>query len=235
MRTTQESRSRTINLGDDDVATVRRMLTYLYNSDYDDDGAAGSPRCYMLNVNSENATTVHSDELTALPEPEARRHHKLMNNVVVYAIAEKYNIVKLKELARAKFGKCLAPNPLELRLPPIVSAVYGTTPSTDQGLRGAIVSTCVFRAEDILGDADARCMVEQHGQLGLGMLLELAPLKKNTVRLRGEIRNLKSGMQEVFDYLSELDELSNAYDKCQLSAAFDILRTLMNSPEPLEE
>lgn len=206
------------------------MLTYLYTLDYDDDGDAGSPDCYLLNVNSESVAT-------ALPEQEAKQHQKLMNNVVVYAIAEKYNIVELEELAKAKFEECLDQLVLsELYLPPIVDAIYGTTPSTDQGLRGVIVSTCVFWAEEILSDANAHCLINDHGELGLGMLLELVPFREEkTARLREEVSYLKLGMQEVFDDLSELGEPSDAFDKMQLSTALNRLSILINSPKPLEE
>jgi len=176
------------------------MLTYLYTLKYDDDGEAGLPTHYMLNECSDIVTTVPDREFVPLPEDEATRHLKLMNNVVVYAMAEKYNIPELKELAKVKFNKALNPSPLTLNLPPIVHAIFATTPSTDYGLRGTIISLGAIHAKEILNDESSHCIIKDHGELGLGMLQQLLPqFEAEKEVLRREVTILKLHIQSIFE------------------------------------
>ena len=83
------------------------MLTHLYTLAYDDEGDAASTQHHMANgtkmVTSQALTTV----TTPLLAEELLKHAKMMNNVVVGAIAQKYDIGKLKKLATAKFRELL--------------------------------------------------------------------------------------------------------------------------------
>lgn len=69
-------------LDHDDPATVKRMLVYLYTSNYNDEkGGPASTHSYM----ADDTTT--DDEITLLakqfPEVVTKEHIKLTNNVLV--------------------------------------------------------------------------------------------------------------------------------------------------------
>ncbi|MCJ1263408.1 hypothetical protein MMC22_003278 [Lobaria immixta] len=63
---------------------------------------------------------------------------QMTNNVRVYAIADKYDIPGLKELAKSKFWILVASAELILNHPSIIYEIYNTTPSTDRGLRDIV-------------------------------------------------------------------------------------------------
>ncbi len=56
-------------------------------------------------------------------------------NVLVYSIADKYDIQELKELAKEKFECLVKEQWVQDAFPEALRAVYGTTPGTDRGLR----------------------------------------------------------------------------------------------------
>ena len=66
--------------------------------------------------------------------------NSLLINVKVYALADKYNVQPLKELAKVKFQKALDTQYEHESFPGAIVAVYSTTPSSDRGLRDAVVS-----------------------------------------------------------------------------------------------
>lgn len=76
--------------------------------------------------------------------------HTLEVNGHLYALADKYGIKSLKQLARAKFEKCVArhtPHHIDL-LPKVLEAVYTTTPASDRGLRDLLTPLLVrYKAE----------------------------------------------------------------------------------------
>ena len=80
------------------------MLTHLYTLDYDDMDAsqavavAASQNLDGHVVDLSSKSKVLNDAMTS--------YCKRMNNVRVYALAEKHNIPALKELAKTKFKKC---------------------------------------------------------------------------------------------------------------------------------
>ena len=125
----QEAEISTIVLEDDDPPTVRRMLTYLYTLAYDDEGDVASAQHYQVKGTEANTSQVQNT-MTAPPRPpsvkELSRHVKMIYNVVVCAMAQKYGIEELKHLAMGKFRELLwlgAPNP---GLSDIINAVFDT-------------------------------------------------------------------------------------------------------------
>ncbi|KAF1988781.1 hypothetical protein K402DRAFT_19785 [Aulographum hederae CBS 113979] len=76
-------------------------------------------------------------------EPDLSQPH-LIVHAKVYAIAEKYGIVGLKTLARAKFSSQLSVHYNGHELPDALAEVYDGTVDSDRGLRDLVVQ--VFRA-----------------------------------------------------------------------------------------
>ena len=84
-----------ITLDDDDQSTVRRMLTYLYTLDYDE-GDHFPAVAMAVSVEDPTSKPDVVDDTTVC-------HCKRMSNIRVYAIADKYDLPALKELAKPKF------------------------------------------------------------------------------------------------------------------------------------
>ena len=98
----------------------------------------------------------------------------MMNNVVVYAIGQKYDINELKELAKGKFYDLLwlgAPN---YAFPNIIDAVFETSTITDPGLRLDAIQYCTEFSTEILADDHLCGVIKDHGELGLGVLREVS-------------------------------------------------------------
>ena len=167
----------TITLNDDDPSTVRRILTYLYTLDYDDADASQA----VAVAASQNAD---SNVLDSSSKPEAiddatTSHRKRMNNVLIYALADKYNIPALKELAKTKFQNCKAGYSYSLYRD-VISAVYESTPDTDSGLRDIVILECAKEVEDILDEERVAPMIRDNGSLSLGLLREVVKQKEVT-------------------------------------------------------
>ena len=212
------------------------MLTYLYTIDYDDEGAPASAQHYMVKGTNVANSQAQATMTTPLSDKELLRHTKMMNNVAVCAIAQKYDIDELKELATAKFRHLLwleAPNH---GLPDIIGAVYETTSTTDPGLREVAIEYCVRYSTNIVVDDR---IIKDYGELGLAVLrevdqhannnrlqkellhAELVQQKKKTellhtrlVTLKGELAQMLQGKFYGSSAISvQLEKLNAAYDK----------------------
>ena len=150
------------------------MLCYLYTLNYDDDGAPASAHHYMIDgtklTASQKVTTTTTPRLS---EMLLRHSKKMMNNVVVYAIAQKYDIEGLKELATAKFRDLLFLEEPNDTFPNIIGAVYETSSITDPGLRLVATRYCAHYSTQILADDHLCGVIKDHGELGLEVLREV--------------------------------------------------------------
>ena len=190
----QEAITATITLDDDDQSTVRRMLTYLYTLDYDDKDASEA----VAMEESQN-TDGHLTDSSSKPEvvdDAAVVHCKRMNNVLVYAIAEKYNIPALKELATTKFVGCEGPVDFA-KYQELVNAIFESTPDTDTVLRNVVISDCVNPRfiEKVLEEEGLAPAIRDHGNLGLGMLREV--IKNHNAELEIEKQDAKAREKDL--------------------------------------
>lgn len=139
-----------ITLAEDDPATVSRMLTHFYGSEYDDTEPSLS-KTHPQDI----AHAQEHDDTPKLTTSEL----KMLNNVLVYAIAEKYDLTLLMILATYKFEDihdqvvstdearaCLA------RFLPILVAIYETTPPCAVGLRQSAARFCSKHMSEIVAD-----------------------------------------------------------------------------------
>ena len=215
----QEAQTCTIVLKEDDPPTVRRMLTYLYTLTYDDEGDAASAEHYM--VNGAKISKAAPTLSPPLSEEELSRHAKMMNNVVVYAVAQKYDISELKELATFKFRQLLwlkAPSPSLLH---VVDAVFETTSIADSGLRSVVAKYCIKYRTEIVADNHLSTMIRDHGDLGLDILRQdkveltkttLATLKGKLAQMTSEAFNIPSAKGYVSSMARLRQDLKAAYD-----------------------
>lgn len=98
------------------------MLTYFYAFDYED-----------------------------TPKASAKLSNATELNAAVYAVADKYDVVDLKTLAKKKFGAAIGSFVTNKRDPlPAMRVAYGGTPPGDRGLRDICVGFWLFNACDLL-------------------------------------------------------------------------------------
>ncbi|KAI9753456.1 MAG: hypothetical protein M4579_005140 [Chaenotheca gracillima] len=156
-----------ITLPGDELNTLRRALSYIYTLNYDDaekdepqftDRELQDRRQHNWDTDHFKWGFVRPDDLSVLQScfkrdppiiwtapTEAwgiRTGNKCMNNALVYAFADKYDIIGLKELAKTKFLRSLETNFSKLRHLEVVQAVFETTPDSDDGLRDMMAIHC---------------------------------------------------------------------------------------------
>ena len=153
---------------DDDPQTVKRMLFYLYTLDYPDNGIpdiqaehVATGRSTPPHLQQKSPTTM--EEMTIMsanPEisKDATTTHdpRMMNNVLVYAIAEKYDIPDLKTLAKGKFQSLARSKWPHGDFYALAEAIFSTTPDSDMGLRQIVLDLCEEHFQDVLQNKDSR-------------------------------------------------------------------------------
>lgn len=182
------------------------MLTYLYTLDYDDEGDAASVQHYMANGTKVVTCQAPTTMTTPLSAEELVRHAKMMNNVVVYAIAQKYDIAELKELATVKFCELLWLQAPSDGLPDIIDAVFETTSITDPGLRKVAFKFCTHYSTKIVADEHLCSIIKDHGELGLEVLrgVDEESCQQKQLLLR-KLATLKGELAQIMSYASEIE------------------------------
>lgn len=128
------------------------MLLYLYTQGYDDHIASFE----SYSMGDPGARVAFNERTSPDAAVEENCVLRMTNNVKVYAIADKYVIPGLKELARTKFRNLASSIELLLDFPSIISKIYDTTPAEDHGLRDIVMDVCaphvVCASHDIGGN-----------------------------------------------------------------------------------
>jgi len=144
----QEAASGVITL-DDDPDSIRRMISFIYTLDYDDEAP-------------QNGTWGVKTEPTSAEKPA------LFSSIRVYAVAEKYDIKDLKELARSRFSTWASKNWNHSEFPMMVQEVYDSTPSSDRGLREIVETIVRKNANCLLHNVKfKKFLISQMGELGV--------------------------------------------------------------------
>ena len=117
-------------------------------------------------------TGTEEQQLSAHDPPD---YPELLNNIAVYAIADKYDIPELEVLAATKFATRLWSDlPGDLAsLPAIIDAVFDTTPDTKCGLRNVVIQYCKYWKERIVDNEDSLAIVRDHGEIALAMIRQI--------------------------------------------------------------
>lgn len=233
-----------ITLNDDEPQTIKRMLFYLYTLDY--------PDYNVPDIQAEPVTTEHSpllhlrhntstsvEEVTDLAtelevsEGAATDDPRMMNNVLVYAVAEKYDIPDLKALAKRKFQNLVESKWPHDSFGAIAESVFSTTPDGDMGLRQIVLDCSKHNVQDILKDKDSRTVLFDIEAVA-AVVLDAAVQKLDQVdlllnealveqtALRQELSRAKADAKNVLDqnsaWTSRLDSVlqsADSIEKCR--------------------
>ena len=123
------------------------MLAYHYTSEYFDGGGVTMtvPEDELRSVSTSLPMTEEQDDVFATTDEPL-----LLNNVLVYALAEKYGTAKLKEIAKAKFQDRVGSLLSAREFPEIVRELFRSMPLTDRGLRHILSQICAQRGRRIV-------------------------------------------------------------------------------------
>lgn len=105
----------------------------------------------------------------------------LLNNVLVYAIADKYDIFELRELAKTKFLAEADSLMSTDEFPEIIKMVY-KLPNSDRGLRDAVLNTCMKQLRILIDNETFTDTVRNIGDFGFEILSEA--LKQSDKQLK---------------------------------------------------
>lgn len=167
------------------------MLTYLYTLDYDD-GDAPKAMAVAVSQNTDGRVPNPNSRPEVMDDASAS-HCQRMNNVRVYALAEKYNIPALKDLAKTKFRNSQGTHRC-VHYREVINAIFESTPDTDSGLRNIAIRNCskAMNVEKCLEEEVLAPVIRHHGSFGLGVLREVVMRHKS--ELEKQKRGSKSRM-----------------------------------------
>ncbi|EFR02047.1 BTB/POZ domain-containing protein [Nannizzia gypsea CBS 118893] len=151
----QETAKNVIDLSKDDPYTIKAMVRFIYETDYD---GSGSNR---------------------------GRISPMLFNARMYEVAERYSIPHLKERAKGKFTDAVHTYWDMDDFSPAIIEVYTSTPSTNRGLRDIISQTAFQHIGSLLHKDDFQLVLVEHAGFSADIVRLLAnkplanPPKKN--------------------------------------------------------
>ena len=224
------------------------MLEYLYTDDYDDNGEAASLAHYAhgkgASANLQATTVTEEEQLCAHDPPD---YSKTLNNIAVYAIADKYDIPALQVLAAEKFKQALWNDRRVLKdlasLPAIIDAVFDTTPDTQVGvrkeankywdrwdeedaqvgIRKQATKYCKYWHEYIIDNEDAITIVRDHGEIGKAMIRSM--FREHDEHERSMKAKIEAAMGDANTLLSDIENISRAAKYMKVSDVREVKET----------
>ncbi|KAI4253754.1 MAG: hypothetical protein LQ352_003501 [Teloschistes flavicans] len=189
----REAQTGKVDLSADSPNALERLLSFLYTANYDDRGRDDAEEITghgesSINsaANTPSVTSAHNDDpilppSSALSIPQTGQKRKYVdveeeewiaelasrrsNNVLVYALADKYDVKELKNLAKAKFRSLSYGDWDDESVLRVLQMVYGTTPGTDSGLRDEILHVYSRHSDTIMDNPRLVSMLDGDGQL----------------------------------------------------------------------
>ncbi|KAK7924970.1 hypothetical protein LTR80_011961, partial [Exophiala xenobiotica] len=185
-----EASSNRVELKDDDPATSTRMVSYMYTFDYKDEIDQNPDPDDPSLEEVEEAVEIISAKSDTISNHD-QDQPALFSSVRVYAIADKYDIPPLKELARQRFGNWAKTNWLHEDFCNVAREVFDSTPANDRGLRDVVIQIVALHVNDLTEKPEFRNLIEEIGDLGLGILRQV--LKQNSA----EVSDLDSRVKDL--------------------------------------
>ncbi|KAI1814640.1 hypothetical protein GGS20DRAFT_547799 [Poronia punctata] len=168
----REARENHIDLSEDDPIAVKSMIHYFYEFGYPTTTTDTAVKCSAPSEDSENVTCIEHPARKrrrtepASPEPAAA----LIQHARVYAIAERYAISGLKELATERFWYAAIHH---WNTPEFLNAaqeVFDSTVETDRGLRDIVIQTMFIRPE-LLDKEEVRTVLRESSTMAYELLM----------------------------------------------------------------
>ncbi len=240
----QEAFTGKIDLKEDDLETVNRMIIYLYTLDYDDGvqvdfdsnnvwvAFKGDPPGFPKTTQHATSTNLPAGARVIV---KSDMEQAMQNNVLVYAMADKFNIPELKLLAKNKFAACA-----NLHWPPtnfnhLVTTVYTTTPETDHDLRDVVARLASIKLEEVQALEDFQTTAADLGSFSLDLLKNV--VIKNSAERKEHQRKVAHLLAESTRFCEKLQTANKTIDSLthQLQRSRTITADLMRVLESTSE
>ena len=148
------------------------MLAYLYTSTYDDEDGSD------LTLHTDFATNGTSSSTSiALGKPAAVsipvKSSALMTNVLVHALADKYDIELLKQLSKTKFEVRAAGDWAMEEIVAVLAKIYETTPIKDSGLREPVMRVCAKHIDMLILHEGFKNLLQDDAVISFDMMCEV--------------------------------------------------------------
>ena len=191
---------------DDDASTVNRMLIYLYSRDYSD-GKIPLEQ-YPASVDDSSGEVDYQAAGVSLSSAFRSRptHSRMINNLLVYAIACKYDLPSLKSLARSKFQASLKSGP-RAKLAPLISTISKMTLASVAGVREILIEFCAENIEWIIQDSAVATVIKKDAELHFSVFDEKRRIDKRALDASLASKHLnEKELQQTKSALSEATE-----------------------------
>lgn len=155
------------------------MIEYMYTSGYCD-GNRSRQAAVVVSTGEVLDDAVGNEKRSISTSPESIEPDDttiaddvgqwLLNNVRVYAIAKRCLMDELKEIAKAKFRSQAESLLFVKEFPEIIRELYGSTPSSDRGLRDIVSHICAQQGRTVVDSPDLSASIVEIGEFGLDIL-----------------------------------------------------------------
>ncbi|KAI4153852.1 MAG: hypothetical protein LQ341_000467 [Variospora aurantia] len=222
----REAQDGIIDLSADDKGAVKRVLKYLYTANYDDEDPAAAIMASQSNttpvtpqeddsspsVTWPGISTIIDRSMVAGPSrPNKIVMSTMLNNVLVYKLADMYGIQPLKELALHKFRMGSLNEWDNETIITVLRAIDAATPVNDVALRNSILDVCERYTDQVMSSQDILDMFEKDASLASGMLIRVHKAKRqDSEKLRQKEKESKSALQSLKDRLKSSEHWARA-------------------------
>jgi hypothetical protein len=130
------------------------MVCYLYHKDYQDD------------EDCQSDTSEPNGSLSAEDQAFETTLNRIVVNIDVYALAEKYDVPPLRALAKAKFTALVCRIRRHEDFSPVFLAIYESSVRRGLELRVIVSRICASRMRAVIDNAQLNGSVKENGNLG---------------------------------------------------------------------
>ncbi|KAA8642915.1 BTB/POZ domain-containing protein [Aspergillus tanneri] len=189
-----------IILPEDDMETIKRVVSYLYLQDYDQErNGLGCPESKearsVANCNSgatplDNAGETKSPEMeTSLASISTASEATAYNNLHVYIAADKFGIEPLKTLARDRLANWMRRNWNEEVFAQVVRDVLQSSPPHEKEFRDIVIGVIIDNIQ-IVKQERVMALVGEFGFLGSAVVKELVQHLQFSTKKRRQLVKL---------------------------------------------
>ncbi|KAI4953013.1 hypothetical protein J4E86_006551 [Alternaria arbusti] len=165
----KETQDNVIDLPEDEPKMVAALIRYLYLGVYDGETFDDSHPEHAVSVASQLKIKRSITYSVLLPGSPTQ----LLSHSKMYSIADKYDVVGLKELASKKFKLAYEVFWNEDVFPIAVDHVFSTTVPEDIGMRDIVIQT-ISKNMSVTHKAEMKMMVAKYNDLAIGIILSKA-------------------------------------------------------------
>lgn len=161
----------------------------------------------------------------------------LFTNILVYALADKFDIGTLKNVAAWKFARRIGEAWYVEDLPELVRGIYESTPETDRVLRDIISDKAAKNVREVLKDSKCVALMKENAEFTFDLLLRVhGDGSREIATLRAEAKDRDAALEEgkralgikavelsskdqeierLDALISSVERATKAFDKCR--------------------